>query len=48
MALSDQQSLLFITITVVLTITPGADTILVLRNVLRAGLKDGTYTSIGT
>jgi threonine/homoserine/homoserine lactone efflux protein len=47
MALSDQQFLFFITITVVLTITPGADTILVLRNVLRGGFRDGVYTSIG-
>ena len=47
MAISESQFFLFITITLVLTVTPGVDTFLVLRNVLRGGFRDGVYTSIG-
>lgn len=37
----------FVVMTVLLTITPGADTFIVIRNVLRGGQKDGICTSLG-
>jgi threonine/homoserine/homoserine lactone efflux protein len=41
------QIITFITITLVLTVTPGMDTIIILRNVLRGGKLDGYYTAFG-
>jgi threonine/homoserine/homoserine lactone efflux protein len=37
----------FIALAVVLTITPGADTVLTLRNTLSGGTRDGLYTMAG-
>lgn len=41
------QILTFLTVTLVLTVTPGIDTVLIMRNVLRGGRQDGNYTAIG-
>lgn len=43
----DSQLLAFSLIAAILTITPGVDTFLVLRNVLRGGRKDGFVTTLG-
>jgi threonine/homoserine/homoserine lactone efflux protein len=37
----------FLLVTLLLTISPGVDTFLVIRNVLRGGKKDGLLTSLG-
>ena len=47
MDLINVQILTFVTVTLVLTITPGVDTIIVIRNVLRGGKVDGYYTAVG-
>jgi len=47
MELLNTQFLTFIIVTIILTITPGVDTVIVMRNVLRGGKKDGLFTSIG-
>ncbi len=41
------QLLAFVTVTLVLTATPGVDTFILMRNVLRGGQQDGFYTAIG-
>lgn len=41
------QLLAFVAVTLVLTVTPGVDTFIIMRNVLRGGQKDGLYTAIG-
>jgi threonine/homoserine/homoserine lactone efflux protein len=43
----NSQIVTFITVTLVLTVTPGVDTILIMRNVLRGGKLDGYYTAFG-
>ena len=43
----DTQVVTFTLIAAVLTITPGADTMLVVRNVLRGGRRDGVVTTLG-
>ncbi len=43
----DSQVLAFMLIAVAVTITPGADTMLVLRNVLRGSRQDGIVTTFG-
>ena len=43
----DAQVLAFCIVALVVTITPGADTMLVLRNTLRGGQRDGLITSFG-
>lgn len=45
--LSHQQIITFMMVTLALTLTPGADTMLVIRNVLRGGKMDGIVTTIG-
>lgn len=45
--LLDAQMLAFATVAFVLTLTPGADTMLVLRNTLRGGRADGIVTGLG-
>ncbi len=47
MDLISTQLLTFIAVTLVLTITPGVDTFIIMRNVLRGGQKDGFYTATG-
>lgn len=47
MSIIDPQIISFVLVTIVLTITPGVDTFIVMRNVLRGGKKDGMYTSLG-
>ena len=47
MELIDQQLFAFVFATLILTITPGVDTFIVMRNVLRGGRQDGVYTSLG-
>ena len=37
----------FLIVSAVLTITPGADTMLVIRNTIRGGLRDGIVTTFG-
>lgn len=41
----DAQVLTFTLIAAALTVTPGADTMLIVRNVLRGGRHDGIVTS---
>lgn len=41
------QLLTFVAVSLVLTVTPGVDTFIIMRNVLRGGQKDGFYTAIG-
>jgi threonine/homoserine/homoserine lactone efflux protein len=41
------QFLTFITVALILTITPGVDTFIVMRNVLRGSHKDGYFTALG-
>lgn len=43
----DSQVLAFALVAAVMTAVPGADTMLVVRNVLRGGRRDGIFTSIG-
>lgn len=43
----NHQLSVFVLASLILTITPGVDTFLVMRNVLRGGRKDGVYTSLG-
>lgn len=43
----DAQVLAFVVVAAILTVTPGADTMLVLRNVLRGNRKDGVVTTFG-
>ena len=47
MDLINSQLLAFVTVTLVLTIAPGVDTFIIMRNVLRGGQKDGFYTATG-
>jgi len=47
MNLIDSQFISFCIVTVLLTVTPGVDTFVVIRNVLRGGKKDGIITSFG-
>lgn len=43
----DSRLIAFMVISLVLTVTPGVDTVLVIRNVIRGGRKDGVITSLG-
>ena len=43
----DTQVVTFIFVAAALTLTPGADTMLVVRNVLRGGRRDGVVTTVG-
>jgi len=43
----DSQVLAFTVVAALLTLTPGADTMLVIRNVLRGGQRDGIITTVG-
>ena len=43
----DPQVLVFAGVAALLTITPGADTFLVIRNVLRGGRRAGVVTTVG-
>ena len=43
----DAQLVTFIFVAAALTLTPGADTMLVVRNVLRGGRRDGVVTTVG-
>lgn len=43
----DAQVIAFIVVAAALTVTPGADTMLVMRNVLRGGRTDGIITTFG-
>lgn len=45
--ITSSQLLLFISVTLVLTVTPGVDTFLIVRNVLRGGCRDGVITGVG-
>jgi len=47
MELSNSQLFTFVLTTLLLTITPGVDTFIVIRNVLRGGWRDGVFTSFG-
>lgn len=47
MHLIDAQFPSYLLITLLLTVSPGVDTFLVVRNVLRGGKKDGLLTSLG-
>ncbi len=47
MEILNQQLFTFILATLLLTITPGVDTFIVIRNVLRGGRQDGVFTSLG-
>lgn len=47
MILLDPQVLAFALVAAVVTITPGADTLLVVRNSLRGGHRDGIVTAVG-
>ena len=47
MSLLDPQVLAFALVAAVVTITPGADTLLVVRNALRGGRRDGIVTAVG-
>ncbi len=44
----DTQLVAFFLVAGVLTVTPGSDTMLVIRNVLRGGRADGLATTFGT
>jgi RhtB (resistance to homoserine/threonine) family protein len=46
-SLADPQVLAFALVAALLTISPGADTFLVVRNALRGGRRDGTLTAMG-
>src|SRR5881409_3401370 len=43
----DSQVLAFTVVAALLTLSPGADTMLVVRNVLRGGRRDGVVTTFG-
>jgi RhtB (resistance to homoserine/threonine) family protein len=43
----DSQVVTFTLVAAALTLTPGADTLLVVRNVLRGGRRDGFFTTFG-
>jgi threonine/homoserine/homoserine lactone efflux protein len=43
----DSQVVAFTFVAAALTLTPGADTMLVVRNVLRGGRRDGVITTVG-
>ena len=43
----DSQVLAFTLVAAIMTMTPGADTLLVVRNVLRGGRRDGFVTMFG-
>jgi threonine/homoserine/homoserine lactone efflux protein len=43
----DAQVIAFTMVAAALTLTPGADTMLVVRNVLRGGRRDGVVTTMG-
>lgn len=43
----DSQVLAFTLLAALMTMSPGADTLLVVRNVLRGGRRDGTLTAVG-
>ena len=43
----DSQVMAFTVIAAVLTVSPGPDTMLVVRNVLRGGRRDGVITTFG-
>ena len=43
----DSQVLAFALLAALMTMSPGADTLLVVRNVLRGGRRDGTLTAVG-
>ncbi len=43
----ETQLISFLIAILLLTLTPGADTMLVIRNVLRGGKKDGVFTTFG-
>ncbi len=45
--MTDQQLITFSMVTLALTLSPGVDTMLVIRNVLRGGKLDGIITTIG-
>jgi threonine/homoserine/homoserine lactone efflux protein len=47
LSLSDPQVLVFAVVAALLTIAPGADTFLVVRNSLRGGRRDGRFTTPG-
>ena len=47
MSLLDPQVLAFALVAAVVTISPGADTLLVVRNALRGGRRDGIVTAFG-
>jgi RhtB (resistance to homoserine/threonine) family protein len=47
MSMFDPQVLAFAAVAAVVTISPGADTLLVVRNSLRGGRRDGILTAIG-
>ena len=47
MTLLDPQLLAFALVAAAVTITPGADTLLVVRNSLRGGRRDGVLTAVG-
>jgi len=47
MEISNSQLFTFIVATLLLTIAPGVDTFIVIRNVLRGGWLDGVFTSLG-
>ncbi|HTL49309.1 MAG TPA: LysE family translocator [Steroidobacteraceae bacterium] len=47
MNLLDPQVLAFALVAAAVTITPGADTLLVVRNALRGGRRDGIVTAVG-
>jgi len=43
----DSQFYAFAVVAALLTLVPGADTMLVIRNVIRGGQRDGVLTTIG-
>lgn len=47
MSLLDPQVLAFTLVAALMTISPGADTLLVVRNSLRGGRRDGVLTTLG-
>ncbi len=47
MNFNDTQLISFLVATLLLTLSPGADTMLVIRNVIRGGKKDGVITTLG-
>jgi RhtB (resistance to homoserine/threonine) family protein len=43
----DAQFVAFLLVALILTVTPGADTMLVIRNAARSGARDGAVTAVG-